>query len=317
MKIVILDGHTLNPGDLNWNPLKKFGDFHVYDRSLPEDILKRATGAEILFTNKTVLSETTLNQLPQLRYIGVLATGYDVVDVKAASERDITVTNVPAYGADSVAQMCFAHILNITNRVADHCRDVKAGGWTNQQDFCYWITPQVELSGKTMGIVGFGQIGRATAKLARAFGMRVLVHTRTTPSVLPDGVHITELDRLFASSDFISLHCPLTEITRELINDDNLKLMKEGTVLINASRGPLIDEVALANALNNGKIAAAALDVLSMEPAKSNNPLLHAKNCFITPHIAWATFEARSRLLDIAIENLRAFLQGHPQNMIS
>ncbi len=317
MKIVILDGHTLNPGDLEWSPLEEFGDFQVFERTNPSDVVDRTKDAEIVFTNKTVLTESILNKLPKLKYIGVLATGYDVVDIETATKQNIVVTNVPAYGANSVAQMCFAHILNITNRVADHNRDVKKGGWDSQEDFCYWISPQTELSNKIMGIIGYGQIGKATARLAKAFGMKVLINTRTVPSTLPKGVHSTDLNTLLSSSDIISLHCPLTDNTKKLINKENLKRMKEGAILINASRGPLIDEIALADALNSGKIGAAGLDVLSVEPAESSNPLLTAKNCFITPHIAWATREARARLLEIAVENLRAFLQGEPRNLIT
>ncbi len=316
MKIIILDGHTLNPGDLDWQPLAVLGELEAYERTPREEILSRAAEAEILLTNKTVLDRKTLGMLPQLRYIGVLATGYDVVDVDCARKCNIAVTNVPAYGADSVAQMVFAHILRITNNVAEHARDVEQGGWQRTDDYCYWLTPQMELKDKILGIIGYGKIGQATARLARAFQMEVIIHTRTVPRTLPEGCRHAGQDEIFKSSDFVTLHCPLTEQTKYLINRRNIELMKESAVLINCSRGPLVEEEALAQALNSGRIRAAGLDVLSEEPVRKDNPLIGARNCTITPHIAWATREARNRLLQTAASNLKSFLQGKDQNRI-
>lgn len=317
MKIVILDGFTLNPGDLDWSPLKRFGHVEIYDRTPGHLVLERAAGAEIIFTNKTPLREDTLSQLPQLKYIGVLATGYDVVDITAARRMSISVTNVPGYGPDSVAQMVFSHILNITNNVNLHCRDVEKGGWQKQEDFCYLLSPQIEISKKTMGIIGYGEIGRATARIARAFNMRVLVHTRTEPRSLPENVSCVDLETLLSKSDIVSLHCPLTDSTRHLINSDRLKLMKRTSILINCSRGPLVNEQDLAGALEKGDIAAAGLDVLMVEPPSRENPLIGARNCNITPHIAWATREARTRLLQIAVGNLHSYLQGSAENVVN
>jgi glycerate dehydrogenase len=316
MKIVVLDGYTLNPGDLDWSGLQALGELKVYERTSRDEIISRAADAEILLGNKTVLTEDILEKLPALRYIGVLATGYDVVDIEAARRRNIAVTNVPGYGAASVAQMVFAHILNITNNVAGHSQDVAGGGWGRTDDYCYWLTPQVELAGKTMGIIGYGEIGRATAALAGAFKMEVLIHTRTIPQSLPDHISHMECDELLRRADIVSLHCPLTKETRDLINANTLGLMKNSAILINCSRGPLVNESALAEALNSGTIKAAGLDVLSQEPLKDDTPLLRAKNCFITPHIAWATREARTRLLATAVANLDVFLQGKRKNRI-
>ena len=317
MKIVVLDGYTLNPGDLSWKELDELGEVAIFDRTPAHKVLERAAGAGILLTNKTALNASVLSRLPELRYIGVLATGYNVVDIDAARKGGIAVTNVPAYGIDSVAQMCFAHILNLTNRVAGHAAGVSRGQWCKAADFCYWEHPLIELAGKTLSIIGYGDIGRAVARLARAFGMQVLIHTRTPPDRLPEGMVAVDLDRAFAEADIISLHCPLTEATEKLVDAERLGRMKPGAFLINTSRGPLLDEDAVAEALNSGRLAGAGLDVLSMEPADRNNPLLSAKNCFITPHIAWATREARSRLFAIAAENIRAFLQGAPKNRVS
>lgn len=316
MNIVILDGHTLNPGDLDWSPLEEYGKVQIFERTTPDEILDRAKDAEILFTNKTVLAGETINNLHKLKYIGVLATGYDVVDTGAAKNKRIVVTNVPGYGPDSVAQMVFAHILNITNNVAQHSRDVAQGGWSKTRDFCYWLTPQLELKDKILGIVGYGEIGRTTAKIGLAFGMKILIHTRTAPQNLPEDVHSVELDKLLADSDVISLHCPLTGKTKGMINGRAIKLMKKDAILVNCSRGPLIVEEDLAEALNKGDIAAACLDVLREEPVKTGSPLIGARNCVITPHIAWATKEARSRLLHIAVNNLRSFLAGTPENQV-
>lgn len=317
MNIVVLDGYTLNPGDLDWQPLKELGEIEIHDRTAPNQVPERARHAGIVLTNKTVLSEATLDQLPNLRYIGVLATGYDVIDIEAARARNITVANVPAYGADSVAQMVFAHILNVCNNVDAHATDVARGGWSSTEDYCYWLTPQTELAGKILGIVGYGEIGKATARLAAAFQMEVLIHTRTVPPTLPDGIRHVELEELLASADFISLHCPLTDRTRHLINRETIALMQPHAVLINCSRGPLVDEPALAEALNSALIAGACLDVLSREPADSSNPLIGARNCRVTPHIAWATREARRRLLGVAVDNIRAFLAGERSNCVT
>lgn len=317
MQIVVLDGYTLNPGDLSWGRLEALGTCRTYDRTLPEEVIARAKPADIVLVNKVELPGEIVSRLPKLKYVGVLATGYNIVDVEAARRRNIPVTNVPAYGTDSVAQMVFAHLLNLTQRVGRHAGTVRQGRWTGSQDFCYWDFPLVELAGLTMGIVGFGRIGRATARLATAFGMQVLAHDVIVPPDVPQTVETADLDRLFRRSDAVSLHCPLTPDTQNLVNADRLALMKRSAFLINTSRGPLVDEWALAEALNSGRIAGAGLDVLSTEPPPSDNPLLSAKNCFITPHIAWATKAARERLLETVVENVRAFLAGRPQNVVN
>lgn len=316
MKIVVLDGYTLNPGDLNWDELASLGELAVHDRTPPNEVLSRAEKAEIVLTNKTLLSGDTIGQLSSLRYIGVLATGYNVVDLPAARQRGIIVTNVPAYGTTSVAQAVFAHLLNLTQRVSDHSNSVRDGDWSRSKDFCYWNHPLVELTGLTMGIVGLGQIGTAVARIAVAFGMDVIAHDPyVSPNVSPD-VRLVGLDDLFGSSDVVSLHCPLTEETEGLVDRRRLSQMKRSAFLINTSRGPLIDEAALAEALNEDRIAGAGLDVLSIEPPTEDNPLLRAKNVFITPHIAWATRASRARLMNIATENVRAFLEGNPRNTV-
>ena len=315
--IVVLDGYTLNPGDLSWAPLEALGRAAIYDRTPPEEVVPRAEQAEVVLTNKTVLSRETIGRLGRLRYIGVLATGYNVVDVAAARERGVAVTNVPDYGSRSVAQMALAHVLNLTQHVAHHAETVAQGRWTRSADFCYWDYPLVELGGLTMGIVGFGQIGRRVAELARALGMNVLVCDPAAPSDLPEGARAVGLDDLFAASDVVSLHCPLTPDTQHLVDRRRLALMKPTALLVNTSRGPLVDEHALAEALNAGRIAGAGLDVLAVEPPQSDNPLLGARNCYVTPHIAWATRAARQRLLTIVVENLRAFLAGQPQNVVN
>ena len=317
MQIVILDGFTLNPGDLSWSGLEALGPTTVHDRTPADQTIAWAVDCEIVLTNKTVLSRETIEQLPRLRYIGVLATGYNVVDLDAARERNIPVANVPDYGTPSVVQMVFAHLLNLTLRVADHGRGVQAGRWSRCDDFCYWDFPLVELAGLTIGIVGFGRIGRSVAMVARSFGMNVLAYDLFPPSDRPEGVRFVDLEELFRQSDVVSLHCPLTPETHHLVNTDRLAMMKRSSLLINTSRGPLVDEAALAEALNTDQIAGAGLDVLSIEPPVADNPLLVAKNCCITPHIAWATRAARQRLLDIAVANLRAFLDGKPQNVVN
>jgi len=317
MKIVVLDGFTLNPGDLSWEGLDALGQCTVYDRTPEELVIERAAGAQIVLTNKTVLSADTLSALPVLRYISVLATGYNVVDLEAAAERGIAVSNVPAYATESVAQMVFAHLLNLTQDVGGHSRGVREGRWSSCADFCYWDRPLIELAGLTMGIIGFGRTGRATAALARAFGMKVVVHDVVGGGQMPQGCVFVELEDLFRRSDVVSLHCPLTAETRGLVNADRLSLMKPTAFLINTSRGPVVDEAALADALNEGRIAGAGLDVLSSEPPDAGNPLLRARNCFITPHIAWATRAARERLLAASVENVRCFIEGRCRNVVN
>lgn len=310
MKIVVLDGYALNPGDLSWTGMEALGELTVYERTSPSEVLERSAGAEVLITNKTDITAEHMAALPQLKYIGVLATGYNVVDIDEARNRGIVVTNIPAYSTASVAQMVFAHVLNITQRVGYYATENANGRWTNSVDFCYWDTDLVELDGKKMGIVGLGNIGRATARIAQAFGMEVLVVTSKEQSALPEGMKKVTLDELFAQSDVVSLHCPLTPDTKEMVNAARLQTMKPSAILINTGRGPLVNEQDLADALNEGRIAAAGLDVLSVEPSVTGNPLLGARNCFITPHIAWATKEARIRLMDIAVNNLKSYQEG-------
>lgn len=317
MKITILDGYGMNPGDMSWAPLEELGDLTVYDRIAPEQVLERAAGSEALLTNKTVLTAETLRALPQLRYVGVLATGYNVVDIDAARELGIVVTNIPAYSTDSVVQMVFAHLLAITNRVEHYTDENRRGRWSTNPDFCYWDSPLHELSGKTFGIVGLGNIGMAVSRVARAFGMNVKAYTSKRIEELPDGVSKADLDELFETSDVLSLHCPLTDSTRYLVNAERLAMMKPSAILINTGRGPLVDEKALAEALDSERIYAAGLDVLSSEPPAADNPLLTARNCFITPHLGWATKEARERLLSIAADNLRGFISGDIRNNVA
>jgi glycerate dehydrogenase len=316
MKIVVLDGYGLNPGDLSWDAMGSLGELTVYDRTAPVDFMGRAQGAQARITNKTVITAEQMAALPELRYIGVLATGYNVVDIEAARKQGVTVTNIPAYSTDSVAQMVFAHILNITQRVAHYAEDNRKGRWSSNPDFCYWDTPLTELADKTIGIVGFGNIGSTTARIARAFGMKVLAYTSKPQTQLPEGVTKASLDELFTQSDIVTLHCPLTSDTHHLVDAARLSQMKSTAILINTGRGPLVDEPALAQALHAGSIAAAGLDVLSVEPPSADNPLLTAPNCYITPHIAWATREARSRLMCIAVENLRDFIAGRIVNSV-
>ena len=317
MNIVILDGYALNPGDLSYDRLQQFGALKVYDRTAPEQVIERAAEADALLINKVVLGEREFAQLPRLRYIGVQATGYNVVDVEAARRYGITVTNIPAYSTDSVAQMVMAHLLGITQNVGYYAQQNREGRWGANPDFCYWDTPLIELAGKQMGIVGFGRTGSAVARLAQAFGMKVAVYTSKPQSELPEGVAKVALDELFATSDVVSLHCPLVPATQGLVNAGRLGMMKPTAILINTARGPVVDEQALADALNSGVIYAAGIDVLCEEPPRGDSPLMKARNCFVTPHIAWATIEARTRLLDICEANLRAFCEGHPQNVVS
>lgn len=307
--IVILDAHTANPGDLSWDALAELGELSIYERSSAEDVVGRCEGADIVLTNKSPLPAKVIGALPQLRYIGVMATGTNVVDLEAARARDIPVTNVPAYSTSSVAQMVFAHILRHTNRVAAHDAAVQGGAWASCPDFSFSLVPLQELHGQTLGVLGMGRIGRAVADIGKAFGMRVLGTSRSNPE--------TPIDTLFSESDVLTLHCPLTEDTRHIVNARTLSLMKPNALLINTGRGPLVDETALADALNQGRIAGAGLDVLSSEPPSPDHPLFAAKNCVITPHNAWATHAARSRLLSTVVENVRAFLAGTPVNVVN
>ena len=317
MKIVVLDGFAANPGDLSWEGMQALGELTVYDRTAPEEVMERCNDADIVLTNKVILSASTLKQLPQLKYIGVLATGYNVVDIKAARKQGIVVTNIPAYSTDSVAQLTFAHILNITNRVGHYARQNREGRWSRNPDFVYWDTPLIELNGKTLGIVGLGNIGMKVATIARQFGMDVFAMTSKNSSDLPAGIQKTTFEGLLAISDVLSLHCPLTEQTRHLMNAKALKKMKPGAILINTGRGPLVDEQAVANALQSGQLLGYGADVMSQEPPQADNPLLQCPNAFLTPHIAWATFEARQRLMQIAIDNVQAFLKGKPINVVN
>ncbi|MBO7143815.1 MAG: D-2-hydroxyacid dehydrogenase [Salinivirgaceae bacterium] len=315
MKIVVLDGYCLNPGDLDWSGFEPMGSITVYDRTPAALTIERSKDAAALLTNKTVLTAENMSQMPNLKYVGVLATGYNVVDLQYAASRGIVVTNIPAYSTASVAQMVFAHILNIANSVEHHSQLVRGGAWSGSIDFCFWDRPQVELAGKTIGLVGLGNTGMATARIALAFGMKVIAVT--SKKNLPEGIKSVSYSDLWQQSDIVSLHCPLSADTRNLVNTSTIAQMKPSAILINTGRGPLIDEQALADALNGGRIAAAAVDVLSTEPPTADNPLLTARNCFITPHIAWATREARQRLMDIAVGNLKAFAEGKPVNVVN
>ena len=317
MRIVILDGYTANPGDLSWKELEEVGQVTVYDRTSPSETVQRAVDADIVLTNKVVLDREKIAQLPHLKYIGVLATGYNVVDIEAANERGIIVTNVPAYSTESVAQMVFAHLLTVTNRTEHYAIQNRNGRWSDNPDFCYWDFPLMELAGKTFGLVGLGNIGRRVAEIALAFGMKVKAMTSKSQDQLPAGIEKAELQELLAASDVLSLHCPLTDKTHHLINTDTLRQMKPTVILINTGRGPLIDDQAVACALQEGRLCAFCADVLTTEPPSSDNPLLSQPNAFITPHIAWASTEARSRLIQIATANVRAFINRTPQNVIN
>lgn len=315
MKLVILDGYTLNPGDLSFDKLKEFADITIYDRTPPELVIERIGDAELILTNKTIISKEVL-EATNLKYIGILATGFNVVELDIAKEKGIVVSNVPAYSTDAVAQFTFALLLEMCHHVGAHSDGVQAGDWVNSKDFCYWNYPLIELKGKTIGLIGFGQIGQATAKLATAFGLNVLFYNRSKKDE-PQNCKQVELDYLLNNADIVSIHCPLTEQTRELINKDTIAKMKDGVLLINTSRGPLLNENDVANALISGKIAYAAVDVISVEPMQETNPLLEIPNCIITPHIAWAATETRQRMMDITNENVKQFLNNTPQNVVN
>ena len=317
MKIVILDGYTLNPGDLSWEELEGLGSCQIFDRTPPTLVVQRAIDADILLTNKTPVSRRAIMQLKNLKYIGVLATGYNIVDLEAAREKNITVTNVPTYGTRSVAQMTMALILELTQHVGLHTEMVRKGHWSMAKDWCFWQKPLIELDGLSLGIIGYGRIGQATGRLASAFGMKVLATDPLFPVGKHENVQIVDFDSLLQESDFVCLHCPLTPDTEQLINIDTIRLMKRSAFLINTSRGQLVNENDLAKALNQGRIAGAGLDVLRVEPPTPDNPLLNANNCLITPHIAWATKAARVRLMKVVVDNLNAFLKDKPQNVVN
>ena len=317
MKIVVLDGQGVNPGDISWNRIEELGELTVYPRTAPEEVLQHVGDAEIALTNKTVFDANIIAQLKNTKYIGVLATGYNVVDTKAARERGIVVTNIPAYSTDSVAQMVFAHLLNVSNHVDHYAEETRNGVWSRCLDFCYWNTPLFELAGKTLGIVGLGHIGMKVAQIAQAFGMNVLAYTSKSPDQLPEWIRKTTLDGLLGASDVVSLHCPLTDTTRELMNNASIEKMRDGAILINTGRGPLVNEADVADALSSGKLGAYCADVLSSEPPSASNPLIGVPNAFITPHVAWATLEARLRLMDIAVCNIKSFLAGSPTNVVN
>ena len=318
MKIIVLDGYVGNPGDLSWEPLERLGDVTVYPRSKPEEIIERALPADVLLTNKVVFDRTLIEALPNLKCIGVIATGFNIVDLEAANERGIVVTNVPAYSTASVAQVAIAHLLNMTTHAEHYTREARAGVWSRSIDYTYCSAPFIELDGKTMGVVGLGNIGSTVARIAAAFGMKVLAFTSKPQEALP--AYITRaqsLDQVFSESDAVSLHCPLTDDTRGMVDARRLALMKPTAMLINTSRGPLIVEEDLAHALRNGVIAAAAVDVLCQEPPAPDNPLLALDNCYFTPHIGWTSAEARQRLMDVVVDNVKSFMEGHPINVVN
>lgn len=317
MKIVILDGYTVTQEDLDWSSLEQLADVEVYERTAPEDVVARCKGAEMVLTNKVVLDAAILNMLPRLMYIGVLATGYNVVDLEAATRQSIVVTNIPAYSTNSVAQMVFSHILNIVSRVDHYAQENRKGRWSNSPDFCYLDHSLVELAGKKMGIIGLGNTGMATAKIALGFGMNVLAYTSKDEDDLPEGIKKMELEDLLSVSDIVSLHCPLNDDTRELINAESIATMKRTAIIINTGRGPLVNDADVAEALNTDQIAAYGADVITTEPVPADNPLLGAKNCFLTPHIAWATREARQRLINTCVENIKAFIDGEAVNKVN
>ena len=316
MKIVVLDGYTAVQNDLSWKELESLGDVTVYDRTRPEETVDHCSGAEAVLTNKVIMSEDVINRLPSLKYIGVLATGYNVVDIEAAHKRGIVVTNIPAYSTQSVAQMVFAHILNAAMQVNHYAEENRMGRWSRSEDFCWMDTPVMELCGKTLGIVGLGNIGSTVASIAHAFGMKVIAQTSKVQEQLPIYINKVTDEELFQSSDIITLHCPLTDNTREMICAESIGKMKKGVIVVNTGRGPLVNEQDMAAALKEGRVGAFCADVLSVEPPSSDNPLFSCPNAFITPHIAWASHEARARLIHIAAQNLRAFISGQPQNTV-
>ena len=317
MKIVVLDGFTANPGDLSWDELEKLGDVTIYDRTQPSETVARAADAEIVLTNKVIIGREEMARLPHLLYIGVLATGYNVVDLEAAKERGIIVTNIPAYSTDSVAQMVFAHLLTVTNHTERFANENRQGRWSSNPDFCYYDEPIRELAGKTFGIVGLGNIGKRVAQIALAFGMKVAAFTSKPAESLPEGIQKAELKDLFQTSDVISLHCPLTPDTKHLINEETLRWIRPEAILINTGRGPLVDDNALASALKAGGLKAYCADVMTEEPPKADNLLLQVQNAYLTPHVAWASYEARIRLIRIATDNVLHFINGKPQNVVS
>lgn len=317
MKIVVLDGYGLNPGDLSWDEMGQLGELVVYDRTTPEEVIGRAADADVILTNKVVLKSKEMDALPKLKYIGVLATGYNIIDTDYAKSKGIIVTNIPAYSTDSVAQMTFAHILNITNRIEHYADQTRKGQWSRSKDFCYWDTPLVELAGKTIGIVGLGAIGLKVARVALEFGMDVFAFTSKNAADLPEGIRKTTLEGLLAISDVLTLHCPLNNETRKMINAESLSKMKKGAILINTGRGPLVDEQAVADALESGQLGAYGTDVMSAEPPAIDNPILKAPNAYVTPHVAWATFEARTRLMGIAVNNVKTFIEGNPVHIVN
>ncbi|WP_312448368.1 D-2-hydroxyacid dehydrogenase [Lacrimispora sp.] len=318
MKIVVLDGYTENPGDLSWSGMEEFGEVTVYERTPAELIVERIGDAEIVYTNKTPVSKSTLEACPAIKYIGVLATGYNVVDAKAAKEKGILVSNIPSYGTEAVAQFTIALLLELCHHIGAHSQYVMEGDWTRSKDFCFWNYPLTELAGKTMGIIGFGRIGQVTAKIAQALGMNILACSRNRiESLESETCRYTDLDELLAKSDVISLHCPLLPETQGIINKETIAKMKNNVMILNSSRGPLIVEEDLMEALNSGKVGGAAVDVVSVEPMKTDNPLLKAKNCIITPHIAWAPKETRQRLMNIAVDNLKSYVKGQPGNIVN
>lgn len=318
MKIVVLDGYTLNPGDISWDNLMQLGEVTIYDRTQPNQVVERAEDADAILTNKAKVNKGHLDHLPKLKYIGILATGYNIVDTEAAKQKGIVVSNAPGYSTASVAQLVFAFLLEMAVHVQNHSNSAKSGDWAKSADFSYWNSPLIELAGKTIGIIGFGEIGQRVADIAAAFGMRVIAQSRTrTDQSHRSNFEWADLDILLRTADIVSIHCPLTPQTERLINKETLKLMKSGAFLVNTSRGPIVNDQDLADALNNGIIAGAGIDVLSVEPPPADNPLLWAKNCLVTPHIAWATKEARLRLMEIVVGNLKAFVEGAPVNVVN
>lgn len=316
MNIVVLDGYTANPNDLSWEPLEAFGKLTIYDRTSADELIKRAQNADIILTNKCRLKEEELKQLPKLKYIGVLATGYNNIDIEYAHNHGIVVSNIPSYSTESVVQMTFAHIFNITNQISHYASEVRAGQWSQNPDFCYWNTPLQELAGRTLGIIGLGNIGMRVAQVAHCLGMDVFALTSKEKDQLPTGVQKTTLEGLLGVADILTLHCPLSPDTYHLINEERLAMMREGAILINTSRGALVDEQAVANALESGRLQAYGADVMSKEPPLADNPLLRQAHAHLTPHIAWATLEARQRLIKTGIENVKAFVEGQPQNVV-